>query len=181
MSKRGAATGRKRVSLAESIGKYVLARNDAEPALNALRLSARNARQSSALPKPGRVPWSELANSWLTAQLKEAERDGDPIYFKLLIHQLLAGIDIHNPPAGVFTPWPRTGKPGRTVSAKNIEIYNAWQEMGRPSLYTSALAKQVFGSEYTKSNGSRRRQLRDECRQAVTRALEREPKKPAPR
>jgi hypothetical protein len=133
-----------------------------------------NALKLSTVGKPGRVPWTQLGNSWLAVRLREATEQCDQHYFKLLIHELLASISIYPPPAGVFTPWPRTGKPGRKTTTENTKIYDLWNAMGCPSPSGNEFAQKAFGRKFTAANGMERKRLRDRCRQTVLRALERE-------
>jgi hypothetical protein len=109
MSKRSLKLRKASVSPIESLKKYRLAISEGEkldqPKYEPLMV---NALQVLAVRKPGRVPWSQLHNSWFAARLREATLQGDKHYFELLIHELLASIGIYAPPAGVFTPWPRS-------------------------------------------------------------------------
>jgi septal ring factor EnvC (AmiA/AmiB activator) len=67
----------------------------------------------------------------------------------------------------------KPGKPGRPISSEGEQIYSRWVEMGMPSPSKNALAQAFYGGLFTKASGTDRRMLRDKCRQAVDRCLER--------
>lgn len=77
-------------------------------------------------------------------------------------------------PSRCFHTDAKAGKPGRPISTESEKIYSWWVEIGEPSPYKNDLAKSFYGTLFHKASGTDRRKLRDKCRQAVDRHLERE-------
>ena len=104
--------------------------------------------------------------------LEAAGRENSPETFKetLLVLLLLMGIKA---PAGVFTTMQELGSPGRPISAESQQIYARWVELGEPSPFKNDLAQAVYGASFTREDGIGRRKLRDKCRQALDRYLDR--------
>jgi len=127
------------------------------------------------LENPREVPWEELGKSWLGERLRECKQEHDAQVFKLLLNEFLANIGAYPPPSGVFTPWPKTGKPGATVKPENESIFRLWEKEGRPPM--SKLAWKVYGRHFGIASGPEQRKMRDKCRQAVLRAVERRSKR----
>jgi hypothetical protein len=107
-----------------------------------------------------------------TPLLKAAQRDNHPEAFKEILQILIHSLGVETP-KGVFTPKPKTGKPGRPISIESVRIYSKWVEIGEPSPYRSDLAKAVYGVSFNKASGLDRRRMRDRCRNAVDRHLDR--------
>lgn len=123
--------------------------------------------------RPATNPVEELARSVEIRLLRQAAADKDLEGCKVLLLNLLRdlGVDLPN---GVLSKWPKLGKPGRPLSPETARIYELWVEIGEPSPSSSDLAKAFFGMTYTDANGRERRRMRDACRRAVERAMDRE-------
>jgi hypothetical protein len=115
---------------------------------------------------------SQLKRTSFSRILKTAGRENSPEAFKEILELLLHLLRVEIP-AGVFTPMRKAGKPGRPISIENVQIYSRWVEMGQPSPSKNDLAQAFYGESFTEANGIGRRKLRDKCRQAVERYLER--------
>jgi hypothetical protein len=107
------------------------------------------------------------------AVLRAAEADNSPEAFKRILEVLFIYLGVSTP-KGVFTPKARAGKPGRPISNESELIYSTWIEIGKPSLFKNELAQAVYRVTFTKASGTERRKLRDKCRHAVERNLDRE-------
>jgi hypothetical protein len=134
MAKHGTSHCTKRVSFTKSLIKYLSIEAEGEEIDG-----SRQADFVAGAPPPssrGKLPWCELGDSWIAEALRDAAGEDDPNLFKLLLRYLLATIGIYPPPPGVFTPFPKTGTPGRRVSKFNEKLYATWESMGSPSSMT---------------------------------------------
>ena len=102
--------------------------------------------------------------------LKAAELENSPEALKQLLEILLIFVGVKTP-QGIFAPPRSVGKPGRHVSSQTARIYSMWVSLGKPSLYRSQLAIEVFGSAFTEANGIFRRRMRHRCRRTVQRYI----------
>jgi hypothetical protein len=113
-----------------------------------------------------------LNESGVGPMLNAAAADNSPEAFKNLLKVLFLYLGVEAP-KGVFTPKIKAGRPGRPVSKGSGPIYSIWINLGKPSLYKNNLARAFYGTEFTKTSGVDRRKLRDTCRRAVERHVER--------
>jgi hypothetical protein len=123
-------------------------------------------------PSPFRIAVSQLKRTAFARLLHAAGQENSPEAFKGILQVLILFLGVETP-VGVFTPMRKPGKPGRPISSEGEQIHSRWVEMGMPSPSKNALAQAFYGALFTKASGSDRRKLRDKCRQAVDRCLER--------
>ena len=100
--------------------------------------------------------------------LKAAKRENSPEAEKQLLTILLLLLGVKNT-EGVL----KLGSGGRPISNQAVVIYSTWLRLGKPSPSTNEFASQVFGPTFTSANGLGRRRMRDQCRQAVRRYVNR--------
>ena len=128
---------------------------------------------SASPPSQFKAAVNQLKQTAFSRILKTAGGENSPEAFKWILELLIHTLGVETP-LGVFTPMQKAGKPGRPISTESEKIYSWWVEMGQPSPYKNDLAKSFYGRLFNKANGTDRRKLRDKCRQAVDRHLERE-------
>jgi hypothetical protein len=97
--------------------------------------------------------------------------DNSPEAFKKILEVLLLLMDVRAP-KGVFTPSPRTGKPGRPIHQNRERLYKVWLCLGQPSLYTNKLASKFYGKTFKEADFRGRKLLVQRCRRAVEREQE---------
>jgi len=114
----------------------------------------------------------QLEVSGFSRLLQAAQRENHPGAFKELLEILIDFLKVETP-KGVFTPKPKTGKPGRKISSESERVYSTWVEIGEPSPFKNDLARAVYGALFNKASGTDRRKMRDRCRHAVDRQLDR--------
>jgi hypothetical protein len=120
----------------------------------------------------------ELQTYWRVRLLAAAAKENSPEAFRDMLESWLSKLRIEAP-KGVFTPSRRAlGEPvkrsGRPISSENEQIYSIWNRIGQPSPYSNALANAFYGPKFTIASGTDRRKMRDRCRNAVDRRLDRE-------
>ncbi len=111
---------------------------------------------------PSTYAVEELARSMEIRLLRQAAADKDLEGCKVLLVTLLRdlGVDLPN---GVFSKWPKMGKPGRRLDPQTTQIYELWVKIGQPPPTGSELAKAFFAQKYTDANGREKRRMRDMC------------------
>jgi len=122
---------------------------------------------------PFQLAIHHLNAAGFTPLLKTAQRESNSEAFKEILQILIQSLGVEAP-KGVFTPKPKTGKPGRRISAEGAQIFSKWEKIGEPSPYGNALAQAYYGASFTNANGIDRRRMRDKCRNAIDRYLDRE-------
>jgi hypothetical protein len=130
------------------------------------------------LASPGHRLTGELRAYWRVRLLAAAAKENSPEAFRDILESWLIKLRIEAP-KGVFVPSRHASgepakKPGRPISRENVQIYSTWNRIGQPSPYSNALAKEFYGPRFTKASGTERRKMRDRCRNAVDRGLDRE-------
>jgi hypothetical protein len=130
------------------------------------------------LASPGHRLAEELRAYWRVRLLGAAARENSPEAFREILESWLIRLRIEAP-KGVFIP-PRhaPGEPvkksGRPISSENEQIYSTWNRIGQPPPHSNTLAMEFYGSRFTVASGTDRRKMRDRCRNAVNRGLDRE-------
>jgi hypothetical protein len=104
--------------------------------------------------------------------LRAAESDNSPEAFKKILQVLFIYLGV-SAPNGVFSSKAGVGKPGRPISSESGKVYSTWIRIGEPSIFKMELAQAVYGPVFTAANGVNRRKMRDKCRRAVERHVER--------
>ena len=122
---------------------------------------------------PFQVAISQLDKAGFRGLLRAAQAENHPEAFKETLETLIHFLGV-KAPEGVFTPTPKRGKVGRPISSEGERIYSIWRELGEPSPYKSDLAKAFFGALFGEASGTTRRQMRDRCRNALSRQFDRE-------
>jgi hypothetical protein len=103
----------------------------------------------------------------------EASRQNCPSAFSVYLQQWLQNLGIE-PPPGVFTPI-AYGKPGRKEDPNAIGIYVLWQVIGKPSLASTALAKEYYKERYAQAALDERKRMVDRLRRTVERRMKKFP------
>ena len=117
---------------------------------------------------PGNQLLAQLRHYWLIRLLRAAKRENSPQAYRELLESFLIKLGAE-PPEKVFL---RPRKPrGAPRKASTKQIYQIWQENGRPTW--SEVAFLVYRGEYTRSDSEQRKRLRDRCARAVKRYEER--------
>lgn len=114
--------------------------------------------------------WGELRRSKIISLLRETAESDHAEAYKLVLHLILIVLEAQ-PPKYVFTPWPKTGTPGRPVERRRKRAATMWSKIGEPSLYKNDLAQAVYGAKFTKANGAKKRKMRDKLRLRVQREI----------
>ena len=123
-------------------------------------------------PSPFLTQVDQLRRAAFGKLLKATEQENSPEALKQLLEIFLMFMRVKTS-EGVFTPMRTSGRPGRRVSSQTALIYSTWLSLGKPSPSTNQLAMGVFGPAFTRANGVGRRRLRDQCRRALQRCLDR--------
>jgi hypothetical protein len=123
-------------------------------------------------PSPFMMAADRLNELGIGRMLAAAAVDNSPDAFKKILEVLLLLMDLRVP-KGVFAPPSKTGRPGRPIARESERIYSRWVEIGEPSPFRNDLAKAFYGAAFNKASGTDRRKMRDRCRQAVERYLDR--------
>ena len=123
--------------------------------------------QGFGLPSAFMSAVTQLKHTAFGDLLQAAERENSPEAEKQLLTILLLLLGVKDT-EGVF----KLGN-GRPISNQAAEIYSTWLRLGKPSPSTSEFALEVFGPAFNSANGLGRRRMRDQCRQAVRRYVNR--------
>jgi hypothetical protein len=115
---------------------------------------------------------NQLKQTAFSRILETAGQENSPEAFKEILELLIRSLGVETP-VGVFTPRQKTGRPGRPISSESERIYSRWVEIGEPSPFRNDLAKAYYGAMFRKASGTDRRKMRDKCRQALDRHLDR--------
>jgi len=138
-------------------------------------LSAPNLRnlatgeQELGLPRAFVTTVDRLKHTAFGRLLKAADRENSPEASKQLLQILLIFLGV-KATQGVL---PSLGKAGRPISNQGAVIHSTWLRLGKPSSSTNKLAMEVFGPAFIRANGLERRKMRNQCRQAVRRYMNR--------
>jgi len=120
--------------------------------------------------KRGSVPWVRLEESWLIATLRIAAEAGHQKVFRTLLLDLMTRVNVEVPP-GIVKPPPKRPR-GRPISQPRKDILSLWRQLGEPSPSTNDLAREVYGTEFTKADARERRKMRDRTRRSWERAAD---------
>ena len=114
---------------------------------------------------PSRQLIRSMRNYWLVSLMKSATQENSTEAYRDLLEELLIRLGIEAP-EGVLVP--RRRRVGAPSKRSTSEIYQTWILNDRPGW--GELAFRIYGSEYTRSDASQRKRLRDLCRRAVQRS-----------
>jgi len=173
MSKPKTSTKRiKRPTLDEFVAKH---ENDfAEDDDYRARAAAGNKLTLADAFKP--LPWvkpslspsamEELKQWWIIRMLKAAGMENNAEAAHWLLEYFFRKMTIR-PPDGLFSPI--ANPPGRPPLDKTAEIANTWVLMGKPSIYTQRLAREIYGDQFSRAIPGEKKKMVDLCRKAVER------------
>jgi hypothetical protein len=129
--------------------------------------------RSDAMPTRSTVPFEVLRASWWAEDMRRFIEENNLDAIKMYLQHLVTRTS-GRLPTGVFKNWPpKMGKPGRRTSSGRMSACEAWKGLGEPYPIPGNLlrkvARSVYGAEYSKASGHRRKQLHDNCRKNINR------------
>lgn len=113
---------------------------------------------------------AEFKQWWVIRMLRAAGVENSAEAAHWLLEYLFRKMTIR-PPDGLFSPIAKP--PGRPPLDKTAEIGNTWVLMGKPSVFTQKLAREIYGDQFSKAIPGEKKKMVDRCRKAVERYLAR--------